>query len=66
MQKNTENLMGMMESGEQHYKYVAKFYHSRAEFMAAQERDRRKISYCLANNIPIYVIPYWELENLTL
>lgn len=51
--------------GEQHYKYIAKFYRSRAEFMAAQERDRRKISYCLANNIPIYVIPYWELENLT-
>ena len=51
--------------GKQHYKYVAKFYRSRAEFMAAQERDRRKISYCLANNIPIYVIPYWELENLT-
>ena len=50
--------------GEQHYQYVDKFYHSRAEFEAAKERDRRKISYCLAHNIPIYVIPYWELENI--
>ena len=50
--------------GEQHYQYVNKFYRSRAEFEAAKERDRRKISYCLAHNIPIYVIPYWELENI--
>lgn len=51
--------------GEQHYQYVPKFYRSRAEFEAAKERDRRKISYCLAHEIPIYVIPYWELDNLS-
>ena len=50
--------------GEGHYQYIDKFYHSRAEFEAAKERDRRKISYCLAHNIPIYIIPYWELDNL--
>ena len=27
---------------------------------AALERDRRKISYALANNIDIYIIPYWD------
>ena len=51
-------------NGAQHYQSVRKFHHSRAEFVAAQERDRRKISYCLAHGIPIYCIPYWELENL--
>ena len=51
-------------NGAQHYQPVRKFHHSRAEFVAAQERDRRKISYCLAHQIPIYCIPYWELENL--
>lgn len=50
--------------GEQHYQYVDKFYRSRAEFEAAKERDRRKISYCLAHQIPLYIIPYWELENI--
>ena len=50
--------------GEQHYQYVDKFYSSRAEFEAAKERDRRKISYCLAHQIPLYIIPYWELENV--
>ena len=52
-------------NGMQHYKPVGKFHRTRAEFVAAQERDRRKISYCLAHQIPIYCIPYWELDKLT-
>ena len=51
-------------NGEQHYQFINKFYHSRAEFESAKERDRRKISYCLAHRIPLYIIPYWELNNL--
>lgn len=50
--------------GEGHYQFIPKFYHSRAEYESAKERDRRKISYCLANRIPIYCIPYWELNSL--
>ena len=51
-------------NGAQHYQYVKKFHATRAEFEAAKERDRRKISYCLAHNIPLYIIPYWELDSL--
>ena len=50
--------------GEQHYNLVKKFHHSRTDFISGQERDRRKISYCLAHQIPIYCIPYWELDSL--
>ena len=50
--------------GAQHYRFVSKFHSSRADFKAAQERDRRKISYCLSHGIPLYIIPYWELDNL--
>ena len=50
--------------GQQHYQYIKKFYRNRAQFESAKERDRRKISYCLANNIPIYIIPYWEIDNI--
>lgn len=50
--------------GQQHYTHVSKFYSCRADFEKAKERDRRKISYCLAHDIPLYIIPYWELENL--
>ena len=51
-------------NGEGHYSYVPNFYHSRAEFESAKERDRRKISYALAKEIPLYIIPYWEIDNL--
>lgn len=51
-------------NGEGHYQFIKKFYRTRAEFEGAKERDRRKISYCLAHNIPLYIIPYWELDYL--
>ena len=51
-------------NGEQHYHYIKKFYRSRADFEGAKERDRQKISYCLAKDIPIYIIPYWELDHI--
>ena len=46
--------------GEQHFKPI----YGRREFMKGQEHDRRKNSYCLANNIPLYRIPYWEVFKL--
>lgn len=51
-------------NGLQHYKYTKIFHKKRSDFTKAQERDRRKISYCLANNIKMYIIPYWEKDNL--
>ena len=46
--------------GEQHFKPI----YGRQSFLKGQEHDRRKNSYCLANNIPLYRIPYWEIKNL--
>ena len=51
-------------NGEQHYEYVGKFYKSQVEWKQAQGRDMRKISYCLANKINLYIIPYWEIDNI--
>lgn len=51
-------------NGAQHYIYTKQFYSNRSDFLKAQERDRRKISYCLANDIKIYCIPYWEIGNI--
>ena len=50
--------------GKQHFEQVAKFQRTRAEFLKQQENDRRKNSYCLANNITLLRIPYWELKNI--
>lgn len=52
-------------NGEQHYKYIPRFYRDGRGLKKTQEHDRRKISYCLANGIKIYVVPYWELPNIT-
>ena len=46
--------------GEQHFKPI----YGRHSFLKGQEHDRRKNSYCLANNISLYRIPYWEIKNL--
>ena len=50
--------------GEQHWKHIKHFHKTRQDFMRAQENDRRKNSYCLAHSIPLYRIPYWELDNI--
>ena len=52
-------------NGEQHYHFVGKFFKTRRDWLKTKEHDRRKISYCLANNIKIYVIPFWELPKIT-
>ena len=50
--------------GEQHYKQIKKFQKTRKDFLAQKERDRRKISYCLAHKIDLYIIPYWDIEKI--
>lgn len=50
--------------GAQHYEYSKFFHKKRSDFTKAQERDRRKISYALSHKIPLYCIPFWEIENL--
>ena len=51
-------------NGMQHYVYTKQFHANRSDFLKAQERDRRKLAYCLANNIKAYCIPYWEMGNI--
>lgn len=50
--------------GEQHFFQVSKFHKTRTDFLKQQENDRRKNSYCLANKIPLYRIPYWVMINM--
>ena len=52
--------------GEQHFKQVNRFQKTRTDLLKQKEHDRIKNSYCLAHNIPLYRIPYWEIKNLTI
>ena len=49
--------------GEGHFKEC--FGGGRLQLNKQKEHDRRKNSYCLANNILLYRIPYWEIDNIT-
>ena len=51
-------------NGAQHYGYISAFYPSMKSWLGALERDRAKISYALANDIDIYIIPYWDYDKL--
>lgn len=51
-------------NGMQHYVFTKQFHANRSDFLKAQERDRRKLAYCLANGIKAYCIPYWEMGNI--
>lgn len=51
-------------NGIQHYHQVKKFQKTRQDFLAQKERDRKKISYCLAHKIDLYIIPYWDIEKI--
>lgn len=50
--------------GEQHFIRNKKFHKWQKDFEKMQEHDRRKNSYCLAHNIKLYRIPYWEIKNI--
>ena len=50
--------------GEQHFQQVLKFQKKQSDFLKTREHDRQKNSYCLANKIPLYRIPFWEIQNL--
>lgn len=50
--------------GEQHFSPIKKFHKTTSDFKATQEHDRRKNSYCLANKILLYRIPYWKIDKI--
>lgn len=50
--------------GIQHYQFSKIFHKKRQDFLKAQERDRKKNSYALAHDIPLYRIPFFEIDNI--
>lgn len=52
--------------GEQHFKHIKHFAKEEKDYKRAQERDRIKNKYCIMNKIPLYRIPYWEIDNVNM
>lgn len=49
-------------NGEQHYTEVQS-WGGKSGLKKRQEYDRKKMRYALANNIPLYCIPYWQITK---
>ena len=59
------NIVALIEfNGAQHYRQVQKFQKTQRDLDKQKEYDRIKISAALARNIPLFIIPYTEEENL--
>lgn len=50
--------------GEEHYKFIPFFHKTHADFQKRQIYDEKKISYALAQNIDLYCIPYWDIDQI--
>ena len=54
-------------NGIQHYQYLenpGNSWNTEEEFELTQERDKKKQELAQSYNIPLYIIPYWEYDNL--
>lgn len=50
--------------GEQHFQWIKFFCKTQKDFQHLKENDRRKNRYAIVNNIPLYRIPYWDLDSI--
>ena len=50
--------------GIQHYQSIP-YFGGRKGLLKCKENDRRKNRFCLAHNIKLYRIPYWDLSKLS-
>lgn len=59
------NLIALIEiDGEPHFTYIPFFDKKKSNFLARKGRDRKKNEFAMRKNIPLFRIPYWELDNV--
>lgn len=49
--------------GIHHYESI-EYFGGKNRFIETATRDKIKFDYCAKNNIPLLIIPYWELKNI--
>jgi len=50
--------------GEQHFQYSSHFNKSKSDFLYRCGCDRKKNEWALKNNVLLYRVPFWELDNI--
>lgn len=62
---NDNNLLCLIEyQGRQHYQYSGYGWDNKENYQATKRRDNERRVECAKLNIPLYEIPYWELDNI--
>lgn len=60
-----DKLCGFIEyHGRQHYNYTNEGWNTEENYKDTQRRDNEKSQACRQLNIPLYIIPYWEIDNI--
>lgn len=59
------NVIALIEyQGEQHYRFIEHFSKNKAKWEYSRAMDYLKCRFSLMSHIPLYCIPYTELNNL--
>lgn len=62
---NHDNLLCLVEyQGPQHYDYSGYGWDNEENFKQTVRRDEERREGCKRLDIPLYEIPYWELDNI--
>lgn len=62
---SSKNVKALIEyHGRQHYDMAYGWNDDEASFLDRQYKDELKRNWAKENDIPLYEIPYWELENI--
>ena len=62
--KNNQLIVLIEFDGEQHFHYTSHFNKTKSDFIYRCVCDRKKNEWAIKNNILLYRIPYWELDNI--
>lgn len=62
--KNNQLIILIEFDGEQHFHYTSHFNKTKSDFIYRCGCDRKKNEWALKNNIPLYRIPFWEIDNV--
>ena len=62
--KNNQLIILIEFDGEQHFHYTSHFNKNKSDFTYRCGCDRKKNEWAIKNNILLYRIPYWDLDNI--
>lgn len=64
LNENNEAKILIEYHGRQHYEVANSWNDSEDDLLERKMKDKLKREWANKNNIPLYEIPYWELDNI--